>query len=110
MTQQIKLMADYDCWSLWWAGDHDPGNIDPSTLPLSPQTIARLETWAATFDAMLNRDDPMSSRFPSREAAQAFEAEGEELWLQLREELAPDYSVLYYSLSRAKLLDDPRSL
>jgi hypothetical protein len=110
MAQQIKLMADYDCWPLWWAGDADPGNIDPATLPLRSETIARLEKWADAFDATLNRDDPASSEFPSDAAFEAFEAEGEELWQQLREELAPEYTVLYYSLSRSKLLDDPSSL
>jgi hypothetical protein len=109
-AQQIKLMADYNCWPLWWWGDHDPDNIDPSTLPLSPETIMRLRRWAAAFSATLNRADPASSDFPSDAAFEAFEAEGEELWHLLREELAPDYTVCYYSLGRAKLLDDPSSL
>ena len=107
MAQQIKLMADYESWPLWWAGDADPGNIDPHTLPLSPATIARLEAWADAFDATLNRDDPASSDFPSDAAFQEFEAEGRDLWQQLRDELAPEYQVLYRSLTEHRVLDDP---
>lgn len=107
MAQHIKLMADYECWPLWWAGDAEPGNIDPNRLPLSPATIARLEVWADTFDATLNRDDPMASSFPSPEASQAFDDEGLALWRQLRDELAPEYKVSYYSLKQRRLFDDP---
>ena len=84
MAQTIKLMADYDCWPLWWAGEHDPGNIDPATLPLSSQTLARLERWSDTFDTTLNLSDPCASGFPTPAALAAFEQEGAALWLQLR--------------------------
>src|SRR6185295_5512560 len=104
MTQQIKLMADYYCWPLWWAGDHEPNNIDPATLPLKTGTIARLEKWAETFDAILNQDDPSSSGFSSATEAEAFEQEGIGLWKQLREELAPSYTVVYHSLKRHGVL------
>lgn len=107
MPQHIKLMADYDCWPVWWAGDAEPGNIDPSSLLLSVATIARLEMWAVTFDATLNRDDPASSDFPSDEAFAAFEDEGQALWRQLCHELAPEYHVRYYSLKQRRVLDEP---
>lgn len=107
MPQQIKLMADYHCWPLWWAGDHDPGNIDPATLPLAPDTIGRLEAWSDTFDANLNLDDPASSGFASETAAVAFEQEGLELWRQLQQELTPQYEVTYYSLRQRRLLTSP---
>lgn len=107
MMQQIKLMADYDCWPVWWAGDAESGNIDPSNLPLSAATIARLEVWAAMFDATLNRDDPASSDFPGDEAFEVFEDEGQALWRQLCDELAPEYQVRYYSLKQRRLLDKP---
>ena len=103
MPQQIKLMADYDCWPLWWDGDHDPGNIDPATLPLSPATVKRLLAWAETFDATLNRDNPASSDFPSDAAFEAFEQVGLDLWRQLQRELAPDYNVVYHSLKQRKV-------
>lgn len=40
MIKKIKLMADYDCYPVW---DMDEiGEIDPSELPLSKETIKRL--------------------------------------------------------------------
>lgn len=110
MPHTIKLMADYDCWPLWWTGEHDPGNIDPSTLPLSSQTLTRLERWSDAFDATLNRADPRASGFPSPAALEAFEQEGAELWLQLRAELALDYIVLYKTQKRRTPLADPSEL
>ena len=90
-------MADYHCWPLWWAGDHPPGNIDPTTLPLSPQTIERLLRWADAFDATLNPNDPATSGFTNQQAFEAWEREGLKLWLRLRAELAPAYDVRYKS-------------
>ena len=110
MQQQIKLMADYDCWALWWAGDHEPGNIDPATLPLSAETVARLNQWSDAFDATLNRADPAVSGFATEQARNEFEQAGIMLWQQLRQELPPDYTVLYYSLQRRATFVHPEEL
>jgi len=110
VNYQIKLMVDYQCWPLWWSGDHNPGNIDPATLPLRAETVQQLEAWSAIFDATLNRDDPASSAFPSEAALNNFEQHGLELWKQLRAELEPTYTVAYYSLQRRQLLTDPDEL
>ena len=110
MPQYIKLMADYNCWPLWWAGDHDPDNIDPATLPLWPETVAHLERWAETFDSHLNPDDPSSSGFSDVTEAEAFEQEGIKLWKQLREELSPSYTIVYHSLKRRRIFTHPDDL
>ena len=93
--ETIKLMADYRSWPLWWAGRHEPGNINPDILPLSVETRDRLRKWAAAYDATLNWDDPASSGFPSEAAREAFHKEGMALWEQLQCELGPSYLVLY---------------
>ena len=90
-------MADYECYPLWWVNSDKAGDIDPETLPLSQETISRLEKWADIYDAKLNWEDPNSSGFPSLEAKAAFEAEGISLWKQLQKELAPNYEVIYFS-------------
>ena len=90
-------MADYECCPLWWVNSDKAGDIDPETLPLSQETITRLEKWADIYDAKLNWEDPNSSGFPSLEAKAAFEAEGISLWKQLQKELAPNYEVFYFS-------------
>jgi hypothetical protein len=93
----IKLMVDYHCWPLWWAGEHEPGNIDPTSLPLSDELVARLTKWAETLDAKLDHEDPSQSGFASTAEAQTFDEEGLELWSLLREELGPQYVVFYHS-------------
>jgi hypothetical protein len=97
MAEKIKLMADYGCYPLWWASSDKVGDIDPTTLPLSPKTISRLEKWADVYDEKLNWDDPASSSFPNNETRDAFEEEGISLWKQLQKELAPTYDVVYFS-------------
>jgi hypothetical protein len=74
------------------------------------ETRARLHAWAESYDATLNLSDPASSGFPNAEAAEAFEQEGVSLWKQLRYELAPDYTVFYFSQRLGRLLRDPREL
>ena len=66
-------MADYGCYPLWWASYDKAGDIDPETMPLSKETISRLEKWADIYDAKLNWEDPNSSSFPSLEAKEATE-------------------------------------
>lgn len=107
---KIKLMADYGCYPLWWAGGDEVGDIDPATLPLSQETLSRLEKWADACDAKLNWDDPASSGFPSPQAKEAFEEEGVSLWQQLRKELAPEYEVFYFSDRLRQHLTHPSEL
>ena len=94
----IKLMADYECWPLWCGPAHDPGNINPSTLPLTGETRDRLRRWADAYDATLDPDDPASSDFPSDATREAFEEEGVQLWHTLQVELGADYLVLYQDI------------
>ncbi|MEH1929068.1 MAG: hypothetical protein V7K14_17310 [Nostoc sp.] len=47
-------MADYGCYPLWWVSSDEIGNIDPETLPLSQETIKRLEKWEEIYNAKLN--------------------------------------------------------
>ena len=102
--KQIKLMPDYQCWPLWWAGTHPPGNIDPYTLPLSVETSKRLIAWAQMFDAQLHWDDPGSTTW-TEEFLQKFEQEGFDLWKELTSELAGEFKILYFSISQNQLLE-----
>ncbi|MBD2777604.1 hypothetical protein [Iningainema tapete] len=109
MAEKIKLMADYGCYPLWWISAN-VGDIDPASLPLSQETISRLEKWAEVYDAKLNWDDPASSGFPTNQAKDAFEKEGIRLWKQLQKELAPKYEVLYFSEQLRKVITHPHEL
>lgn len=96
---QIKLMPDYQCWPLWWAGQHEPGNINPESLLLSSGLIARLQKWSDRYDAQLNIDDPSQSVPLSGQVLKEFEQEGLALWKLLRDELGDTYTVSYFSIS-----------
>jgi len=110
MVQQIKLMADYQSYPLWWAGPHAPGNIDPRILPLKPETVLLLKKWAGIFDSWMDLRDPASSAEPTHEQVTAFEEEGVRLWKQLRAELSPGYEVFYKSIKLARVLKNPDEL
>jgi len=86
------------------------GCIDPATLLLSQETLKRLEKWADAYDDKLNWDDPASSGFPNLQAKEAFDQEGVSLWHQVRKELAPEYSVFYFSSRLRQHLSHPSEL
>ncbi len=110
MTIKIKLMADYGCDPLWWADADKVGNINPARLPLSKETINRLNNWAISYNASLNWQDPANSPDLSPEEEAAFEKEGISLWKQLQKELAPNYEVIYFSEQLRKIVTDTNEL
>ncbi len=89
-------MADYCSWPLWVVGPTGPGNVDPGTLPLSPELRADLDAWAARFDAILDQDHPRDSAFASGEDEQDFVWTGRQLASRVAEELKGEYRVCYY--------------
>lgn len=99
MVRKIKLMPDYQCYPLWALDEEALDNLNPQTLPLSSETIWRLEDWAKRFDSWMNWDDPTSSIEPSTKAVVAFDEEGRRLWQRLIQELGPNYEVYYKSIS-----------
>lgn len=92
---KIRLMADYECWPLWWDGGERVGNIDPSGLGLSDDLLRDLMAWASAYDATLNPDNPASSGFASGEDEHRFRIEGERLAARLAYDLAGKAVVRY---------------
>lgn len=95
MSKRLSIRTDYGAWPIWDVDDF--GYIDPATLPLSKETVDRLNIWQHTFDATLNQTYPPDSDFPSKEAEKAWIQEGINLWQQVQKELEPHYEV-YYNL------------
>ena len=83
----IKLVAEYQCFPLWEASPGEFGNIDPETLPLSPDLRKRLYEWAENYDATLNMEDPKESRFANAKVESEFWEEGRAIAEDLRVEL-----------------------
>ncbi|MCG8352078.1 MAG: hypothetical protein MI924_30295 [Chloroflexales bacterium] len=104
----IRLMADYECYPLWWHSGERVGNIDPSTLPLSKTLVEELLAWADRFDETYNSADPAESGFPSVEAMDQFDAWGMRLWRHLQADLADKYRVVYKRRRDGVLLEDER--
>ncbi len=110
MSKKIKLMADYGCDPLWGVETDEIGDIDPTTLPISEITIKRLEKWVQTYEESLNWGDPDDSNSPEEKELKDFEQEGINLWLKLRQELSPNYQVIYYSQLRQKVINHPSEI
>ncbi|WP_162787258.1 hypothetical protein [Notoacmeibacter marinus] len=106
MTQKqrtLKLMAEVQCWAIW--DMVDPDNIDPATLPLPKQLVARINRWSDKFDAIYELDKRnfhTNIAFDSKEEEDAFYEEGWAILKQL-EEAMPDIDWWY----RDKRLSQP---
>jgi len=86
----LRLMADYQCWALWWDNPGRVGNVDPVELGLTPDLCAALNEWAQRYDDTLNQDDPPNSRFATPEELEAFVRDGEALAARVRAALGVD--------------------
>ncbi|MGK7928293.1 MAG: hypothetical protein AB4290_24130 [Spirulina sp.] len=86
------------------------GNIDPETLPLSPETKQQLKNWSNTYDNILNLDDPATSGFANEEERNAFEREGVGLWMKLKHELEANHEIIYFSEKLQKVVISPSEL
>ena len=104
MPEIIRLMPDYYCWPLWWGDTHEPGDIDPKTLPLSDKTCSLLQKWADLFDATLNEDYPPNSSFVDHAERDAFVKMGHKIWKLLIHELSPEYEIWYFDIKHQNLL------
>jgi hypothetical protein len=92
----IKLMADYESFPLWQRDRSGTTNIDPTTLPISPELAEELLRWAEIFDSILNRSDPLASGFSSPAAEDDFYVQGQNLAGRLAAELASRYTVEFF--------------
>ena len=93
MTSRRRLLVavDYGAFPVW---DIDDGGIvDPETLPIDADLVARLQQWADRFDATLDWDDPAASKSPSRAWLRGFHADGVVLARALQAQLGPAYDV-----------------
>jgi hypothetical protein len=97
MNKTIKLMADYDCFPIWEIFDDGTENIDPEALEISNELKQSLNLWSDLYDQTMNIEDPVNSRFASKNLEDEFEREGQRLWSELKKQLSPIYRVLYFS-------------
>ncbi len=107
LPNNLKLMADYDCWCLW---DMDIiENIDPETLPISKNLKQKLQKWEIDYNATLVRDNPIESGFKTDDDFKNFVDIGWRLFEQLCAEL-PNINFYYFDKSTAKLNSDTNTV
>ena len=104
MPRQIKLMWDYECWPLWQHDGEIFDTVDPSSFPLSEQTLARLAAWASIPDKKLTEVEYPPDMTWTEDEKKRFEQEGLDLWKALRHELGRNYYVTYHSKAKGRVL------
>jgi hypothetical protein len=95
--KKIRVMADYDCFPLWWSEPDFVANIDPSTLPISQSLHYDLMAWAGEFTATLDRIEGRNSGFKTDAEYVDFNSKGNALTERLQTELNGEYSVYYHA-------------
>lgn len=87
-------MADYGCFPIWDLSG-TIGNIDPNSLPISSDLKCLLLHWSAWFDQTLDQSYPPNSGFKNLTEEKNFQSQGVQLANLLREELGPDFQVIF---------------
>lgn len=93
---ELRLFPDYFCYCLWLPSqDGGIHNISGEVLSLSTGLLGALRAWEAQYDATFNTDYPPASAFSSFDEEQRFWLKGEQLYLQLKNELADTITLVY---------------
>ncbi|MEV0732304.1 hypothetical protein [Polymorphospora sp. NPDC050346] len=88
-------MPEYESFPLWRQSPGGAVNLDPLSLPISPELAQGLIRWATEYDRTWRRDDPAASGFPDPAAEERFHLEGERLASRLATELHGTCAVEY---------------
>lgn len=102
--KSIKLMADYQCFPLWWYNSDIVGDINPEDLPISNELKDGLLKWSDLYDSFINLEEPNVDKDIPQETMDNFENTGLELWKKLQQELEGKYRVVYFSNKTLKIL------
>ena len=101
---QIRLMAEVQCWPLWWDERDAFDNVDPATLGLSTGLMDRLKGWADKWASQYDLvNAPVGVQWTAQESKE-FDLEGIALCRDLQRELKGRYHVVYHSHRREPLL------
>jgi hypothetical protein len=98
----VRLMFEWGGGCLWCGNDaarqaFDVGSIE-DRLPLSAETLRRLDELSVWHDTSLDWDDPASPGPWRPEEFERFDAAAAEILARIRAELGPDFQVDYRRL------------
>ena len=98
MSKIIKLMPDYDCYSVWISENGGLfENVNPVELDLSNELQKKIDDWENQFELTLNKDNPLESDFSTTDDELNFEREGVSIWKEMIRQL-PDEDIIYFSV------------
>jgi len=92
-----KLLAMHGFVSppIWWNNADPAEPAERDDLPVSDSLWGQLTRWSKRMEATTSKANPQDGYVAGQELEQ-WVAEGHELWLRLREELGPAYSVTFW--------------
>lgn len=91
--RRLRVAVDYGAFPVWDLDDG--GMVDPTTLPVDADLVARLQAWADRFDATVDWDDPAAATLPSPAWRRRFDSDGRALARDLQAQLGPAYDVRF---------------
>lgn len=92
MTRIIRLAAEYVAHPLWErTPGREPGDIDPSTLPISDELVHELASWNGDYQDIARND----FEFQSHQDESLSKSRGRELAARLAHELGAAFSIEY---------------
>ncbi len=97
----VRVHAEYDCYPTWVHQGEDVENVPPGTLGISGPLAQELDAWADEFDAILDWDNPIDSRFRTPQVEESFVVRGEQLARRLQTELGDTARVVYYHIRKS---------
>src|SRR6185312_10554607 len=103
-TGDLKIMAEYECYSFWVekAGFRD--NVDPASLGVPKGLAAEIDAWERAYEATYAPDDPANSGFANDAVEAAFNALGLRLAARTADVLGAGWTVTYYDTLARELV------
>ena len=112
-TYRLRFFFDWSSGTCFWAGNDAAREsfdypVDPTALPLSPDTIAEIERLADWFDTALNWDYPPDPGPWRQEECDRFNRAAQDLLDASRRELGPDFEIVneFHDLAADPDLDE----
>lgn len=103
-TGDLKIMAEYECYSFWVEKSGFRDNVDPASLGVPKALAAEIDAWEQAYEATYAPDDPASSGFGNDAVEAAFNALGLRLAAKTAAVLGPGWTVTYYDTLAKELV------
>lgn len=96
MKTQIRVRADYRCYPVWVETPLGIEDHPPEEFEVPHELAVAIVEWADRYEQTYQPLDPLSSKFPSREAEVAFYVDGLALARDFAASLGDRFDVYYY--------------